>query len=60
MPTSTLTAFAIGGIDVNNTVMVPNKLIDKLDSAAALGSDRNSRAVATADEFAPSVTPRVT
>lgn len=51
---------AIGGMDVKRTVMVPNRLIDKLDNAAALGSDLSSRAVATAEEFAPRVTPRVT
>lgn len=50
---------AIGGIDVNKTVMVPNKLMDRLDSAAARGSVRRSKAVAMADELAPSVTPRV-
>lgn len=59
-PTSDFTVFAMGGIDVNITVIVPKRLIDKLDKAAALGSDRNSRAVATAEEFAPRVTPRVT
>lgn len=59
-PTRPLTTFAIGGIDVNNTVIVPNRLIDKLDSAAALGSERRRRAVATAEELAPNVTPRVT
>lgn len=59
-PTSDLTAFAIGGIDVNKTVMVPNRLIDKLDSAAARGSVLRRRAVATAEELAPSVTPLVT
>lgn len=59
-PTSDLTAFAIGGIEVNSTVIVPNRLIERLDSAAALGSVRSSKAVATADELAPSVTPRVT
>lgn len=50
---------AMGGMDVNKTVMVPNKLIDKLDSAAARGSVRKRRAVAMAEELAPSVTPRV-
>lgn len=59
-PTRDLTAFAIGGIEVNNTVIVPNRLIERLDSAAALGSVRSSSAVATAEELAPSVTPRVT
>lgn len=60
IPTSPLTALAIGGMDVNNTVIVPNKLIDRLDNAAALGSDLSKRAVATAEELAPRVTPRVT
>lgn len=59
-PTSDLTAFAMGGIEVNSTVIVPKRLIDRLDSAAALGSVRSNRAVATAEELAPSVTPRVT
>ena len=52
-------AFAIGGTEVKATVMMPNKDIDKLDSAAALGSETSSKAVAIADEFAPRVTPRV-
>lgn len=59
-PTSDLTVFAIGGMDVKRTVIVPKRLIDKLDSAAALGSERRRSAVATAEEFAPRVTPRVT
>lgn len=59
-PTRDLTAFAMGGIEVNSTVIVPNRLIERLDRAAALGSVRRSRAVATAEELAPSVTPRVT
>lgn len=50
----------MGGIDVNKTVTVPNKLIDKLDSAAARGSVRRSTAVATALELTPKVTPLVT
>lgn len=45
---------------MNSTVIVPKRLIERLDSAAALGSVRRSSAVATADELAPSVTPRVT
>lgn len=52
--------FAIGGIDVNNTVTVPKRLIDKLDKAAARGSVLNSKAVAMALELTPSVTPLVT
>lgn len=59
-PTSDLTVFAIGGIDVKRTVIVPKRLIDRLDSAAARGSERRSSAVATAEELAPRVTPRVT
>jgi len=50
----------MGGTDVKATVIVPKRLIDKLDSAAARGSDVNSRAVAIAEEFPPKVTPRVT
>jgi hypothetical protein len=47
-------------MDVKATVMVPKRLIDKLDKAAARGSDTRRRAVAIAEEFPPSVTPRVT
>jgi hypothetical protein len=39
---------------------MPNKLILKLDNAAALGSDTSKSAVAIAEEFPPNVTPRVT
>jgi hypothetical protein len=53
-------AFTIGGTDVKAKVIMPNKLILKLDSAAALGSDTSKSAVAIAEEFPPSVTPRVT
>lgn len=48
-----------GGTLVKATVMVPNRPILKLENAAALGSVVNSKAVATAEEFAPRVTPRV-
>jgi len=44
---------------VRATVIVPNKPMLKLEKAAALGSVVKSSAVATADEFAPSATPRV-
>jgi hypothetical protein len=40
--------------------MIPNKLILKLESAAALGSETRSSAVAIAEEFAPKATPLVT
>ena len=54
------TALTIGGTEVSANVMIPNKLIDRLDNAAALGSETSSSAVAIAEEFAPSVTPLVT
>lgn len=50
----------MGGTEVKTTVMMPNKLIDRLDSAAARGSDSSNNAVAIALEFPPSVTPLVT
>lgn len=50
----------MGGTDVNASVMIPNKLIDRLERAAARGSDTNNSAVAIAEEFPPSVTPLVT
>jgi hypothetical protein len=53
-------AFTIGGTEVKAKVMMPNKLILKLDKAAALGSDTSNSAVAIAEEFPPNVTPRVT
>lgn len=59
-PTIDRTAVEIGGMEVNRTVMVPKRPIDRLDSAAALGSVLSRSAVAMADEFAPNVTPRVT
>lgn len=59
-PASALIACVTGGIEVKATVIVPKRLIDKLDKAAARGSDTSRRAVAIAEEFPPSVTPRVT
>jgi hypothetical protein len=53
-------ARTIGGTEVNANVIIPNKLMDKLDNAAARGSDTNRRAVAMADELAPNATPLVT
>lgn len=44
---------------MNATVIVPNKLMDRLEKAAARGSDMSSSAVAIADELPPRVTPRV-
>lgn len=58
--TSEQTALAIGGTDVNPSVIIPKRLIDKLDSAAARGSDNSRSAVAIALEFPPNVTPLVT
>ena len=59
-PTKESIARTIGGTEVNANVIIPNKLIERLLKAAALGSDTNKSAVAMADEFAPSVTPLVT
>ena len=53
-------AFTIGGTEVSARVMIPNKLMLRLDNAAALGSETKSSAVAIAEEFAPNVTPLVT
>jgi hypothetical protein len=53
-------ARAIGGTDVRANVMIPNKLIDRLDSAAARGSVSKRSAVAMALEFPPNATPLVT
>ena len=53
-------AFTITGTDVNARVMIPNKVILRLDSAAARGSETSNTAVAIAEEFPPRVTPRVT
>ncbi|KAK5146490.1 hypothetical protein LTR04_001039, partial [Oleoguttula sp. CCFEE 6159] len=48
-----------GGTLVSATMTVPNRLMDSEEKAAARGSEASSSAVATADEFEPSVTPRV-
>jgi len=48
-----------GGTEVKATVIVPSRPILRLENAAARGSVVSSRAVATADEFAPRVIPRV-
>lgn len=48
-----------GGTLLRATVMVPNRPIVSAENAAALGSVVSNNAVATADEFAPSVIPRV-
>jgi hypothetical protein len=53
-------AFTMTGTDVKAKVMIPNKLILRLDRAAARGSETSKTAVAIADEFPPKVTPRVT
>jgi hypothetical protein len=58
--TSESIARAIGGTDVNPNVIIPNRLIDKLESAAARGSDSSKSAVAIALEFPPNVTPLLT
>jgi len=58
--TSELIARTIGGTDVNANVIIPNKLIDRLESAAARGSDCSRSAVAIALEFPPNATPLVT
>jgi hypothetical protein len=50
----------ITGTDVNAKVMMPNKLMLRLERAAARGSEANKTAVAIAEEFPPSVTPLVT
>ncbi len=60
IPTSPTTTLTIGGTDVKATMTVPNKLIDKLASAAARGSETSSKAVAIAEELLPRATPRVT
>jgi hypothetical protein len=53
-------ALTMTGTDVKAKVMIPNKLILRLDSAAARGSETSKTAVAIAEEFPPNVTPRVT
>lgn len=58
-PTKLLMIATRGGTLVKATVMVPNSPMLKLEKAAALGSVVSNSAVATAEELAPSVTPRV-
>ena len=53
-------AFTIGGTDVKARVIMPNRLMLRLDNAAALGSVPSKSAVAIAEELPPRVTPRVT
>jgi hypothetical protein len=53
-------ALTITGTDVKANVMIPKRLILRLESAAALGSDASKTAVAIAEEFPPRVTPLVT
>jgi hypothetical protein len=48
-----------GGTLVRATVIVPNNPMLRLEKAAARGSVVKSSAVATAEEFAPKVIPRV-
>jgi hypothetical protein len=50
----------MGGMDVKRTVTVPNKIMERLERAAALGSVRRRRAVAMALELTPSVMPLAT
>ncbi|CAL3971011.1 unnamed protein product [Diplocarpon coronariae] len=52
--------FAIAGTDVNANVMMPNKLMPRLDKAALLGSHYSRTAVAVADELPHRFTPLVT
>jgi len=49
-----------GGTELSERVMMPNRDIERLESAAARGSVTKSNAVAMADEFPPKVTPLVT
>jgi hypothetical protein len=53
-------ALTIAGTEVKAKVMIPNKLMLRLDSAAARGSETSKTAVAIAEEFPPNVTPLVT
>lgn len=53
-------AVTIGGTEVKASVMIPKRLILRLDKAAARGSVTSKSAVAIAEELPPSVTPRVT
>jgi hypothetical protein len=59
MPTRLRIILTSGGTLVSATVIVPNSPILRLENAAALGSVVNNRAVATAEELAPRVIPRV-
>lgn len=58
-PTKPATILTIGGTDINATVTVPKRLMDRLENAAARESETRRRALAMAEEFAPRVTPRV-
>ncbi len=60
IPTKESIALTIMGTDVKANVIIPNKVMLKLDRAAALGSDANKTAVAIAEELPPNVTPLVT
>lgn len=59
IPTRPRMMWTRGGTEVRATVIVPSNPMLKLEKAAARGSVVKSSAVATADEFAPSVIPRV-
>jgi len=59
-PTNESMALTITGTDVKAIVIIPNKLMLKLERAAALGSFTSKTAVAIAEELPPSVTPLVT
>lgn len=48
-PTKASTIFTTGGMDVNATITVPKRPIERLDNAAALGSELSNIAVAIAD-----------
>lgn len=54
------TVLTTGGTEVKATVRSPNKAIERLESAAARGSETSNRAVAIAEELEPRATPRVT
>ena len=49
-PTKPATILTIGGTDVGARVTAPKRLMDRLENAAARGSERR-RAVAMAEEF---------
>ena len=59
-PTRERMIAATGGMDVNSTVTVPKRLMERLERAAARGSVRRRTAVAMALELTPRVTPLVT